>query len=190
MSGCVVFRLPSPEGRGRKTLLVNFFSEAQSSQGLINVNLLYQRHLFCRYRNVLTAGSISGNISQCLYTTASARSASRRWKINLHQTSSSTQLMLDKLKAVFHMMGMTTRLWRIQEQSVFMVMSDFHSQYRNVSLIWCGTQTLQSSLFHSLHIKQCLFHVNYSNNKIHLLMFVTVLIAHVHCQKVVVFLGI
>lgn len=109
-SGCVVFRLPSPEGHSRKTLLVNFFSEAQSSQGLINVNLLYQRHLFCRYRNALTAGSISGNISRRLYTTASSRSASRWWKINLHQTSSSTQLMLDELEAVFHMMGMTTGL--------------------------------------------------------------------------------
>lgn len=67
MSGCVVFRLPAPQGDGRKTLLVNFFSEAHSSQGLINVNLLYQRHLFCRYRNVLTAESISGNISQSLH---------------------------------------------------------------------------------------------------------------------------
>lgn len=89
MSGCVVFRLPAPEGEGRKTLLVNFFSEAQSSQGLINVNLLYQRHLFCRYRNVLTAGSISGNISQCLCThPLQLVAASRWWKINLHQTSS------------------------------------------------------------------------------------------------------
>lgn len=104
MSGCVVFRLPAPEGDGRKTLLVNFFSGAQSSQGLINVNLLYQRHLFCRYRNVLTAGSISGNISQCLHTA--------------HTTSTKalaqTQLMLVKEEAVFHLMGMNTGLWGIQ----------------------------------------------------------------------------
>lgn len=130
MSGCVVFRLPAPEGDDRKTLLVNFFSEAQSSRGLINVNLLYQRHLFCRYRNVLTAGSISGNISQCLY------SAHTDGKPTSTKALAQTLLMLVKADCVFRLMGMKMGLKGIQVQFDHWVLLSSWSCLIFTAIVW------------------------------------------------------
>lgn len=54
--------------RKQKTLLINFESTALRFHGLINANLLYQRHLSSAYRNLCMSpakGSIAGNISHC-----------------------------------------------------------------------------------------------------------------------------
>lgn len=54
--------------RKQKTLLINFKSTVPRFHGLINANLLYQRHLSSACRNLCMSpakGSIAGNISQC-----------------------------------------------------------------------------------------------------------------------------
>lgn len=51
---------------GLETLLINFKSTAPRFHGLINANLLYQRHLSSAYRNLCMSPakrSIAGNIS-------------------------------------------------------------------------------------------------------------------------------